>query len=104
MKCKSVLLYHFILDDTVLIKIISDYSSEKLEVLLNMLKVAELRILCRTFRIMLAARSKLKLIQALMQYGQNQQTIIGSQRGASKAIIKIRYVVFFTSLHSISRR
>jgi hypothetical protein len=78
-----------------LIKIISDYSSEKLEVLLNMLKLAELRLLCRTFRIPSAAQPKLKLIQALMQYGQSQQTISGSQRGDSKAMIKSRYVVFY---------
>lgn len=95
MKCKSVLLYHLILDDMFLIKIISDYSSEKLEVLLNMLKLAELRSLCRTFRIPSAAQPKSKLIQTLMQYGQSQQTISGSQRGDSKAVIKSRYVVFY---------
>jgi hypothetical protein len=94
-KCKSVLLYHLILNDTFLIEIISDYSSEKLEVLLNMLKLAELKVLCRTFRIPSAAQPKPKLIQALMQYGQSQQTISGSERGDSRAIIKSRYVVFF---------
>jgi hypothetical protein len=93
-KCKSVLLYHLILDDTFLIKIISDYGSEKLEVLLNMLKLPELRLLCQTFRIPSAAQSKSKLIQALMQYGQSQQTICGSQRGDSIAIIKSRYLFF----------
>ena len=95
MKCKSVLLYHLILDDTFLIKIISDYSSEKLEVLLNMLKLAELRSLCKTFRIPMAAQPKSKLIHAVMQYGRSQQTISGSQRGDSRAMIKSRYVVFY---------
>jgi len=92
--CKSVLLYHLILDDTFLNKIISDYSSEKLEVLLNMMKLAELRLLCRTFRIPLAAQPKFKLINALMHYGESQQTISGSQRCDSRAIIKSRYVAF----------
>ena len=95
MKCKSVLLYHLILDDTFLIKIISDYSSEKLEVLLDMLKLPELRLLCQTFRIPTAAQTKSKLILAVMQYGQSQQTISGSQKGDSRAMIKNRYVVFY---------
>jgi hypothetical protein len=70
--------------------ITSDYSSEKLEVLLDMLKLPELRLLCQTFRIPTAAQTKSKLILAVMQYGQSQQTISGSQKGDSRAMIKNR--------------
>jgi hypothetical protein len=76
-----------------LIKIISDYSSEELEFLLNMLKMPELRLLCRTFRIPSTTEPKPKLIQALLQCGRSQQTISANQGGDSRAMIKSRYIV-----------
>jgi hypothetical protein len=76
-------------------KIIADYSSEELEVLLYMLKVPELRSLCRTFRIPSGAQPKPKLIQALLEYGKGQQIMSGDKRGDSISIIKSRYVVVY---------
>jgi hypothetical protein len=73
-------------------KIIADYSSEELEVLLYMLKVPELRSLCRTFRLPTTTQPKPNLIQALLEYGKSQQTIIGNKSGDSVSIIKCRYV------------
>ncbi|XP_021935239.1 fanconi-associated nuclease 1-like isoform X2 [Zootermopsis nevadensis] len=68
----------------------SDYSSEQLEVLLNLLKVPELRSLCRTFRISSATRPKPEMIQALLQYGRTQHTISGIQGSDSASLIKSR--------------
>jgi len=56
------------------------------EVLLNMLKLAELRLLCQTFRIPSDVEPQSKLIQALMQYGWSQQITSGSQRGECRAM------------------
>jgi hypothetical protein len=79
---------------------ISDYSSEELEALLNMLKVPELRSLCRTFLISSATQPKLKLIQGLLKYGRNQQTISGNERSDSTSLIKSRYtIVYSTAKH-----
>jgi hypothetical protein len=76
-------------------KIIADYSSEELEVLLYMLKVPELRALCRTFRIPSTAQPKPKLIQALLDYGKSQKILSGNKRGDPVSLIKSRYVVAF---------
>lgn len=70
--------------------VMSDYSSEELEDLLHMLKVPELRSLCRTFRIPSTAQPKSKLIKALLEYGKGQQIIIGNKRGDSVSLIKSR--------------
>jgi hypothetical protein len=76
-------------------KIIADYNSEELEVLLYMLKVPELRSLCRTFRIPSTLQPKPKLIQALLEYGKTQQILSGNERGDSISLIKSRYVVAY---------
>jgi hypothetical protein len=60
-----------------------------------MLKVPELRSLCRTFRIPSATRPKQKLIQALLDYGKGQQSISGNKRGDSISLIKSRYVIVY---------
>jgi hypothetical protein len=82
--------------------IIADYSSEELEVLLYMLKLPELRSLCRTFRIPSATQPKMNLIQALLAYGKSQQTVVGNKRCDSISIIKSRYVVVYW-LQSINK-
>lgn len=76
-------------------EIIADYNAEELEVLLYMLKVPELRSLCRTFRIPSTMQPKPKLIQALLEYGKSQQIISGNKRGDSVSLIKSRYVVAY---------
>jgi hypothetical protein len=76
-------------------KIIADYSSEELEVLLDLLKVPELRALCRTFRIPSTTQPKPKMIEALLEYGKSQQTISGIKRGDSTSLIKSRYAVVY---------
>lgn len=73
-------------------KIIADYNSEELEVLLYMLKVPELRSLCQTFRIPSTMQPKPKLVQALLEYGKSQQIISGNKRGDSVSLIKRRCV------------
>ncbi|PNF14612.1 hypothetical protein B7P43_G12121 [Cryptotermes secundus] len=70
--------------------VMSDYNSEELEVLLYMLKVPELRSLCRTFRIPSTMQPKPKLIQVLLEYGKSQQIMSGNKRGDSISIIKSR--------------
>jgi hypothetical protein len=95
-KFKSDLLWYFIFADShSVFKIIADYSSEELGVLLNMLKVPELRSLCQTFRIPSATQPKSKLIQALLAYGRTQQTISGNERSDSASLIKSRYTVVY---------
>ncbi|XP_069678511.1 fanconi-associated nuclease 1-like [Periplaneta americana] len=61
----------------------SDYNSEELDVLLNMLKLQELKSLCKTFRIQPITQPKPILVQALLDYGRNQQTLGGSRSDSS---------------------
>ncbi|KAJ4435409.1 hypothetical protein ANN_18024, partial [Periplaneta americana] len=61
----------------------SDYNSEELDVLLNMLKLQELKSLCKTFRIQPITQPKPMLVQALLDYGRNQQTLGGSRSDSS---------------------
>lgn len=80
-------------------KIFTDYSSEEFEVILNMLKLPELKSLCQSFQITSAIqrKTKLKLVQAVLEYRRKQQTIIGNQR-SEVSPINSRYIVVYCTV------
>ena len=78
--------------------IFTDYSSEKVEVLLQMLKKPELQSLCKIFRIQPISLPKQKLIDALLNYGR-QPTVFGSSNSSSLLLNRYKmknHVLYFS--------
>ncbi|PSN42849.1 hypothetical protein C0J52_16421 [Blattella germanica] len=72
------------------VKVAFNYSSEELEILLNLLKLQELKTLCKYFRITPVTLPKPALINSLLEYGKSQNTVFGCKGNNASSVLRDR--------------